>query len=75
MVQNGIGKMQQVVQSTVYTYDVSNVGYVNIIKVALFIVTSDIFIKSVYLSGKRFESVCQQQPLYVSDGCLTVGWP
>ena len=31
MVQNGIGKMQQIVSSTVYTYEMSNVGYVNII--------------------------------------------
>ena len=45
----------------------SNVGYVNIIKVALFKVTSDTFIKSVYLIGQRFESVCCQQPLYVSE--------
>ena len=29
MVQNGIGKMQQMVSSTVYTYEMSNVGYVN----------------------------------------------
>ena len=44
-------------------YEMSNVGYVNIIKVALFKVTSDTFIKSIYLSGQRFESVCWQQPL------------
>jgi hypothetical protein len=31
MVQNGIGKMQSMVSSTVYTYEMSNVGYVNII--------------------------------------------
>ena len=30
MVQNGIGKMQWMVSSTVYTYEMSNVGYVNI---------------------------------------------
>ena len=30
--------------STVYTYEMSNVGYVNIIKVDLFKVTSDTFI-------------------------------
>jgi hypothetical protein len=49
----------------------SNVGYVNIIKVVLFKVTSDQFMKSIYLSGQRFEPVCWQQPLYVSGGCLT----
>ena len=66
----GIGKMQQMVQNTVYTYEMSNVGYVNILKVALFKVTSDTFITSVYLiSGQRFEYVCWQ---HVSDGCLTV---
>ena len=27
MVQNGIGKMQYMVSSTVYIYDMSNVGY------------------------------------------------
>jgi hypothetical protein len=51
------------------------IWYVNIIKVPLFKVTSDTVIKSVYLSGQRFESVCWQQPLYVSNGCLTVWWP
>ena len=68
---NGVGKMLQMVQNTVYTYEISNVVYVNIIKVALFKVTSDTFIKSAYLSGQRFESACWQQPFYVSDGCLT----
>ena len=75
MVQNGIGKMQQMAQSTVYTYEISNVGYVDIIEVVLFKVTSDTFIKSIYYihqSGQRFESVRWQQPLYASDGCLTV---
>ena len=39
------------------TYAMSNVGYVDIIKVLLFKVTSDTFIKSmysIYLSGQRF---------------------
>ena len=31
-----------------YTYEMSNVGYVNIINVPLFKVTSDTFIKSIY---------------------------
>ena len=41
----------------------SNVRYVNIIKV-----TSDPFIKV----ANDFKSVCRQQPLCVSDACLTV---
>jgi hypothetical protein len=46
----------------------SNVRYVNIIKVALFKVTSDPFIKV----ANDFMSVGRQQPLCASDGCLTV---
>ena len=45
------------VYNTVYKYEMSNVGYVNIIKVSLFKVTGDTFIKSIYQSGQRFESV------------------
>jgi hypothetical protein len=36
------------IKYSIYTYEMSNVGYVNIIKVALFKVTSDTFIKSIY---------------------------
>ena len=49
----------------------SNERHVNIIKVALFKVTSDPFTKV----ANDFKSVCRQQPHCVSDGCLTVWLP
>ena len=51
------------IKYSIYTYEMSNSRYVNIIKV-----TSDPFIKV----ASYFKSVCRQQPLSVSDGCLTV---
>ena len=36
------------IEYCIYTYEMSNVGYVDIIKVALFKVTSDTFIESIY---------------------------
>jgi hypothetical protein len=59
------------VKDTVYTYEMSNARYVNILKVASvpFIkVTSVPFIKV----ANDFKSVCRQQPLCASDGYLTV---
>ena len=46
---SGIGKMLLIVKNnTVYTYEMSHLGYVNIIKVALFKVTRETIIKSIY---------------------------
>jgi hypothetical protein len=49
-----------------------NVRYVNIIKEALFKVTSDPFIKVVNYSSLYVGSSLS---VLVIDGCLTVSWP
>ena len=50
------------------TYEMSNVRYVNIIKVALLMGQ----VINFFEVANDFKSVCRQQPQCVSDGCLTV---
>ena len=60
-----------IVYNTVYTYEMSNARYVNIIKVTLFKVTSVPFIKV----ANDFKSVYVGCSLCASVDYLTVLWP